>query len=107
MTHGVWLGSRMLYDHYVGLTGEFDYRLTIDGYDIALTEAQFNAMYQSRLALWDEGAKAAEERIIKLLEDEVGWNKNDRCDCQMCANRRTIEQTKVERLKTQIRQGHK
>ena len=50
----------------------------------------------------ERGVASERERIIKLLKDGVGWNNNDRCDCQLCANRRTIEQMKVERLVKRI-----
>jgi hypothetical protein len=56
---------------------------------------------------WDiayrTGKEVERERIIKLIKDGVGWNNNDRCDCQLCANRRAIEQVKVERLIKQIK----
>ena len=45
---------------------------------------------------FSRGIASERERIIKLLKDGVGWNDNDRCDCQLCANRRAIEQMKVE-----------
>jgi hypothetical protein len=62
------------------------------------------AMIETKIARAElQAEKRTEERIIKLLKDGEGWNKNDRCDCTICANRRAIEQVKVERLIKRIK----
>jgi len=99
IAHGVWLGSRRLYDHYVGLTDDWDYRLTIDGYDIALTEAQFTSMHKARIQVWDDGAKAEQERIIGLLRNSISLcDKNkEPGGCDACyGQRHAIELIKGE-----------
>ena len=70
MKKGVWLHAYRLPNEYSGLSEEFDYQLEIHGYNFPLTEAQFDSMHQARIQVWDDGAKAEQERIIKLLENE-------------------------------------
>ena len=71
MKKGVWLHAYRLPNEYSGLSEEFDYQLEIHGYNFPLTEAQFDSMHQARIQVWDDGAKAEQERIIRLLETEI------------------------------------
>ena len=53
------------------------YWLDIQGYRVPLTEKQYIALYEARIQVWDKATRCAEERIIKLLEDECSsdWPK--------------------------------
>ncbi len=71
MTKGVWLHAYKLPNQYAfHLPEEIDYRLEIDGYNFALTKNQFETLHDARIQVWDDGAKAEQERMVRRIKEE-------------------------------------